>query len=31
MNEVNNELALKATREELASIHKKMEDLEKVR
>ena len=28
MSEVNNELALKATREELASIHKKMEDLE---
>ena len=28
MSEVNNELALKATREELGSIHKKMEDLE---
>ena len=28
MSEVNNKLALKATREELASIHKKMEDLE---
>ena len=28
MSEVSNELALKATREELASIHKKMEDLE---
>ena len=27
LSEVNNELALKATREELASIHKKMEDL----